>query len=66
MVESPCGGAIDGAGTLTAWQLGDSEVLWQQTFPLAAGERHCWRMVRESLVEEAPDVVRLFAPSEER
>ncbi len=66
VVESPCGGAIDGAATLTAWQLGDSEVLWQQTFPLAAGERLSWRLVHGALVEESHGVVRLFAPAEER
>ncbi len=66
VVESPCGGAIDGAATLTAWQLGDSEVLWQQTFPLASGERLTWRLVRGALVEESHGVVRLFSPVEER
>ncbi len=54
------------AATLTAWRLGDSEVLWQQTFPLAAGERLSWRLVHGALVEESHGVVRLFAPAEER
>ena len=48
------------------WQRGDSEVLWRQTFPLAAGERLSRRLVHGSPPEESLDVVRLFAPTEER